>query len=225
MKDEVSLKPQYGWTVSLFLPFTPYFAKKFVERGISANFTSWLSLFVFLIGLYFYVFYNEYIWARVIAVVFFMAGTFFDVLDGAVARLSATTSKFGSALDTVIDLIRYDLFFASLFFIYSPSTLDILFLLFYLLLLNYSFVSFLIKLKNDTPIQKTSSLYEPFLPDWYKSFCLKYRFLYNPLNLEDQLLFLFFVLGVLFKIELVVIYIAVFARLFDVYLVLRNRTS
>lgn len=219
------LKPQYGWTVKLFLPVTPFFARLCVRLGVTANQVSWSSLFVFLIGLFFYVQYNDSLFFRCIAVVFFVLGTFLDVLDGAVARHSGTSSRYGALLDTVIDLVRYDLFFLAVYYLFNFNPLDTLVLSLYLLLLNYSFLSFIRQLYKGNNESTNRCLYDNFLPLRYKNFCLKHKILYNPLNLEDQLLFLFFVVGVIFQVEIIVLYIATAARLFDAFLILKQKLN
>lgn len=212
MSNTNSLKPQYGWTVSVFLPIIPFFAKKFTKHGISANFVSWLSLIVFFIGLIPFYFFHDFILVRLFSVFCFILGTFLDVLDGAVARYQNKSSKFGSFLDTVIDLIRYDFYFLVIYFLYDFTKIDILALFLYVFLLNFSFINFLLKLFKNKKITKSVDFWERVIPKAYKEFCLKYKLLYNPFNLEDQLLFFFFIIGSLFKIELIILYIAVITR-------------
>ena len=62
------LKKQYGWSVVILLPITPFFARLCNKFKISANLVSVSSLFVFLIGMYFYFFYNDNIFFRLIAI-------------------------------------------------------------------------------------------------------------------------------------------------------------
>lgn len=223
--NKEALKPQYGWTVSLFLPFTPKAAEVTANRGFTANQVSWVSLFVFIIGLAFYIYGRDEFIYRLLASAFFALGTFFDVLDGAVARYTETSSKYGSLLDSTIDLIRYNLFFASLLYLLDFNTYSILAFTVYVLLLNYSFITFIASVFSKTGRRdaKTHGLYDEFIPPKYKYFCLKHKLLFNPFNIEDQLLFMFFILGVVFQIEILVLYICLFFRMIDVILILRRK--
>jgi phosphatidylglycerophosphate synthase len=221
--SEGVLKAQYGWTVSFLLPFTPYFARLAVEYRVSANQVSWSSLVVFMVGLFFYFFYNDFLLFRILAVFLFCVGTFLDVLDGAVARLSKTRSKYGANLDSGIDLFRYNIFFLSVFALFSLSVLDFFVLFLYVVLLNYSFIVLFVDRYNDIEHKTTNSDFGGMLPRWYRDFCTRYRLLYNPFNLEDQLLFLFFIVGVLFQVEVFMLYFALFFRLINVFLVIKNK--
>ena len=222
-ENDKMLKPQYGWVVSFFLPFTPWFAKFSVTHGVTANQVSWSSLAVFMVGLFFYFFHNDIFWFRFLATFLFCVGTFLDVLDGAVARLSKTQSKYGANLDAGIDLFRYNIFFMCVLFLFHFSTLDLVVLVAYVSLLNYSFIASFVGRHRSVAHITTNSDFEKFLPERYKKFCVKNRLLYNPFNLEDQLLFMFFVLGVLFQAEIVMLYVALFFRIINVIMVLSRK--
>lgn len=223
--NKEALKPQYGWIVSMCLPFIPSSAKFVSKRGLTANQVSWISLLIFSVGLGFYFFGRNDLIYRLIASIFFTLGTFFDVLDGAVARYTKTSSKYGSLTDAVIDLIRYNLFFACLYIVLDFDTTALLALFIYVLLINYSFISFILSLFSEAGRRpaKTSGLYDDFLPKNYKDFCLRNRLLYNPMNIEDQLVFMFFIVGVVFQIEIIILYICLFFRMIDVLLILRKK--
>lgn len=225
MSSNDSLKPQYGWTVSLFLPFTPATAKFVSKYSITANQISWASLVVFILGLIPYILGQHDIGLRLTAAFLFTLGTFFDVLDGAVARYTKTASKYGALLDSVIDLIRYNLFFATMYFLISPQGITLLALALYAFLLNYSFITYYRSLfsKKGRRQPNTKGIYDQFLPLRYKQFCLKHSLLFNPMNIEDQLLFMFFIIGVVFQVEPVILYICLFFRLIDVVLILRKK--
>ncbi|MCD4703575.1 MAG: CDP-alcohol phosphatidyltransferase family protein [Methanosarcinaceae archaeon] len=78
-------------------------ARSFADRGISPDAISFASLvFALLAGICYYYSMNESLMV-VAAVVFVALNSFFDALDGAMARYLRITSKRGDFLDHVID--------------------------------------------------------------------------------------------------------------------------
>lgn len=209
-------KPQYGWSVSLLLPITPTVANFFYRHHISANTVSWLSLAVFCVGLFFYIACDS-VYCRVAAVLLFTLGTLLDVVDGYVARLNFAKGNYGAYLDAGIDILRYNLFFIAVVYVNSLALIEILVVSLYVFLLNISFMKLFININRGRSNKFTNTLYEKHLPAHYKNFCLRYKLLHNPFNLEDQLLFFIFVIGVLFGWEVYVIGFCLIIRVMEVF--------
>lgn len=206
-------KSQYGWSVRLTLPVVPFLANKFFSWGVSANSVSWLSLVVFCVGLFFYFLSGDDYLFRFLAVLFFCFGTLLDVVDGFVARLSNSSGRAGAALDAGIDILRYNLFFAAVYFVAMPAGFVFYALIAYLVVVNLSFVKLFCNIIAGVPNRAVNSALESILPRGYLDFCKRNRLLYNPINLEDQLLLYIFVVGVLFSIELQMIVLCLIFRL------------
>ncbi len=86
-------------------------AKIFFKAGISANFLTILGLlFAFVSGIFIYK--GMFYWA---GTALLLSG-FFDLMDGAVARLSKTVDPFGGILDSSLDRYGDGFIFAGLFF-------------------------------------------------------------------------------------------------------------
>jgi phosphatidylglycerophosphate synthase len=224
--SEISnFKPQYGWSVVALHPVTPPLARLFVRAGLSANAVSIASLLVFLPGLALYAIAHDSLIARIIVVVLFIISTLLDVVDGYVARLSGTAGKFGAYLDAGIDLFRYNVFFLTLFLLKVEASFEIAVLLLYVTLLNVSFMRLFIGIRVGRREQSVNKSLERVLPKSYRDFCLQYKLLYNPLNLEDQLLFLIFIVGVLLQIEMQMLMIGLAVRLMELGVVLGGRVT
>lgn len=208
-------KAQYGWSVRFLLPITPPGARFFHRHGISANAVSVLSLVAFVLGLPFYVLGHDQFSARAFASFCFIAGTYLDVVDGYVARLSGAAGNGGAYVDAGIDVVRYNLFLASMYYVVPMPTGAVAALVVYGLLLNLSFVRLLRNIGKGPKIQQTNQVLEKVLPQRYKEFCWRWQLLYSPINLEDQLLFFLFVVAILFKLELAMIYCCTAVRLIE----------
>ena len=74
-------------------------ARGLVRAGLSPNQVTWIGLFLVLSNCAFYLWHQVSVWFGMVLIVSFA----FDALDGAVARLSGRTSKYGGYLDAVID--------------------------------------------------------------------------------------------------------------------------
>ncbi|HLD78308.1 MAG TPA: CDP-alcohol phosphatidyltransferase family protein, partial [archaeon] len=86
----------------------------FSKIPLSANQWTLLTLVPTVVALWFLV-QERFLWAAVL----FLVASFIDVVDGAVARVTGTTSKLGAYLDTVVDryvegIIVFGLLFAAL---------------------------------------------------------------------------------------------------------------
>ncbi|MSP94989.1 MAG: CDP-alcohol phosphatidyltransferase family protein [Alphaproteobacteria bacterium] len=74
-------------------------AMPLVKSGLSPNQVTWIGLFLVLGNCAFYLVHRESLWLGL----GLMCSFAFDALDGAVARLTGKTSKYGGYLDAVID--------------------------------------------------------------------------------------------------------------------------
>ena len=74
-------------------------ARPLARSGISPNAVTWIGLFLILTNCAAYTQHRSNLWFGVGLSLSFM----FDALDGAVARLTGRTSKYGGYLDAVID--------------------------------------------------------------------------------------------------------------------------
>ena len=97
-----------------FSGFSENIGKAFSKLGLSPNQWTLFTLVPTFIALYFLV-KESFLFAGV----FFIVSSFFDLIDGAVARVDGKVSKMGAYLDTIIDryvegIIIFGLLFASL---------------------------------------------------------------------------------------------------------------
>jgi phosphatidylglycerophosphate synthase len=83
-------------------------ARSFVRAGFSPNQVTWIGLFLVLGNCALYAWHRTSFWFGLGLVLSFI----FDALDGAVARLSGRTSKYGGYLDAVIDRYQEILVYA-----------------------------------------------------------------------------------------------------------------
>ena len=74
-------------------------AQPLVRAGLSPNQVTWIGLFLVLGNCALYAVHGQSLWFGLLLIVSFS----FDSLDGAVARLTGKTSKYGGYLDAVID--------------------------------------------------------------------------------------------------------------------------
>lgn len=220
-----AFKKQYGWSVRLLLPFTPWIATRFVNAGISAAQVSWLSLGVFLVGIFFYWLPQGGFASKVIAVAMFCCGTLLDVVDGYVARLSGTTGKKGAYLDACIDLIRYNLFLLAVYLWTDTDEYWTGIIFIYAAMVNLSFIKLFISIGAELDNKLSNSSLELILPRTYTNFCVKNKILFNPFNLEDQLLFFIFVVGVLFGVEIYMMGFCLGMRALEVVMIIYFKLS
>jgi phosphatidylglycerophosphate synthase len=218
-----SLKPQYGWSVSAMLPFVPATGDFFLRYKVSANTVSWLSLVVFLVGLAGYALYPGSLAVRVMAVLCFAGGTLLDVVDGYVARKSGSSGKFGAYLDAGIDIFRYNLFLLVLLLVRLDGLANLVAVALYAVLLNISFYRVFRNIRLSQKSAPANLALGGVLPKWYRDFCLDKRLLYNPFNLEDQLLLYLFSIGVLFGVEGPALWFCLAARMAEVGVVILTR--
>jgi phosphatidylglycerophosphate synthase len=211
-----ALKPQYGWSVAALLPITPAVSRFFVTRGVSANAVSWLSFVVFLAGLVIYLTWPDYFAARLVAVVCFIVGTLLDVVDGYVARATKSTGLSGAYLDAGIDIARYNVFLLAVYIVAVNKMADLAVLLVYTLLLNVAFFRLFRQIGAGANRRQGNAELGRWLPVQYREFCINRRLLFNPLNLEDQLVLYLFVIGVMFGREVEMLWFCLSVRLIEI---------
>lgn len=88
----------------------------FSKLGLNPSTWTVISIIPALVGFYFFT--NREL---VLGLLSFILAAFFDVIDGAVARVTGQVSKIGGFLDTVIDRVVEILFFLSLVFLELPD--------------------------------------------------------------------------------------------------------
>lgn len=217
---ESRLKQQYGWSIGMYLPLVPWVGNLMIKWRLSANAVSLLSFVAFGIGLVVYLQEFEGFVFRMAVVLLFAIGTLLDVVDGYVARVTATGGRGGAVLDAVLDVIRYNLFFGAVFILRDPNGVAAFAILLYAILVNISFARTVWRAFKGRPRQQLANGEAGrFLPKWYREFCLRHRLLYNPFNLEDQLNLGLFVIGVLFQIEIAVVACCLVARVCETILI------
>ncbi len=86
------------WRHRLINPLANYAARGFVRLHISANMLTVIG-FLIVLGAAILVLLQRNVWAGVVM----LAGSLIDSVDGAVARLTGKSSKFGAMLDSVLD--------------------------------------------------------------------------------------------------------------------------
>jgi len=79
--------------------FSPYFTKFFIEHGITANHVSYFSILLAIVGGFTFVFGNHYL--MLIGCVFYELFTFFDCVDGEVARVTNMKTMRGLYLENI----------------------------------------------------------------------------------------------------------------------------
>jgi phosphatidylglycerophosphate synthase len=212
-----SFKGQYGWSIAFYLPFIPTATRAAIALNLSPNSISMLSFLFTSIALPLFVFTDRSIPIRILITLLLALGTFLDVLDGYVARANGNAGRFGAMLDAGLDLVRYNLFFFAVYIAAKLTPFQSASLLIYSLLVSASlFRTFRRALSVKPKDMLASHAIESFLPSKYRAFCLSHRFLYNPLNIEDQLNLYIFGIAILFDIPGPMILLCLAARLSEI---------
>ena len=84
-----------------------------IKIGVTANILTILGFLLAILAGFFIVFNN-----LVLGGIFLLISSIFDMLDGAIARVSKTTSLFGAFLDSTLDRISEFLIFSSILLYY-----------------------------------------------------------------------------------------------------------
>ncbi len=120
--ENLAFNPGWGieWVVQVVLsrarerarPFVERLAREFAGAGFTPNALTLLGLFTGVVASIFFAFGEEQL-----AGIFLLACGFFDLMDGAVARVRGMVTGFGGVLDSVMD--RYVDFFVMFGIIYG----------------------------------------------------------------------------------------------------------
>lgn len=108
-------------------------AKNLSHLGLSPNHVTLLSLLTALLAVYMMLSNNILFFSFTV-----LLSGFFDVLDGALARVTGKTSRFGAFLDSSVDRIVDSIFILSLKYILSVSELEIYTLLIVSFMISYA---------------------------------------------------------------------------------------
>ena len=181
---QLAMNPQYqthdpDFVISIgYRIITKFVLKYIVNTPITPNQISILGLLPYCLAAYLFSFgYPAY---NIIAGILMISTIIFDYLDGMVARLKFKTTKFGGLLEHIIDPIGfYAIIFGMCYGMYHQTNTIIPFILGMVLVMSFSFSSFLNKQYEEVfneaieeliqkKIIETGSLFAKF----YRFFCI-----------------------------------------------------
>ena len=106
------------WRHRLISPVANYAARGFIRLHISANALTIIG-FLIVVGAAWLILINEQLWAGIVM----LAGSLVDTIDGAVARLTGKTGKFGAMLDSTLDRLSEGAILLALVYVFAADGL------------------------------------------------------------------------------------------------------